>query len=481
MPIILLLATVAHAAEVVWLEVPADPSAIERVAVAAGATRNPLRDIDLRAAATDAGPADDAAYKALAETLHSLRQYETQLDGELLIIDELSGPLAKVSLVRNGDDRGALFAALAYQGFAVDRFFADQLAKDSRAVPYRVVYEGLAVEGPWADAVAIEPDREVTPYEIAEAPQRVDYGEIMKIVKRQLPGRLVPGELPAGATLRADGRDVVVGPSGTINVGPGRHLVDAELSGHVIARWDVRVGAGEKVDLPAPISDAVFTAFLEGLATASAPPDALKPAIAALGGEVWIADPRGTLRAWKVTADKVEAVVIAKPTATRDPDGDAGGLSVAVAVGGGWLSTGDFYDQDPAGVPYTASAVNAPSVQIGGSADYDLGLLRVGAGVDAAMTLGKYHVALYGTGSTRFRTAPYAAVGVKYGQVTLGYAFPHHPMVGLRATVPLTEMLELRGTAWYGLGVARTRADGTDWQGDAMFAATAGIAGRFAL
>ncbi len=480
MPVILALIASAHAAEVVWLS-PPDAAQAERVAAAAAATGRPLAPIDLRAAATDATAADTKAYASLIGTLKEVRKYETQLDGELLIIDELAGPIGNVTLVRDEADRTSLFSALAYQGFAVDRYFAGQLGKDPRGQPYRAEYEGLFVAQPWVDAVALDPEREVTPYDIAEAPQRVAYANVMALAKRQLPARLVPMDLPVGATLFADGRPLVVGASGSANLVPGRHLIHAMLDGRVIARWDVRLAPGQKADAVIPLSDAVFTAFIDGLPAATPPPKALSAAIHALGDEVWVADPRDGLRVWKVRADGVSTVELPKVKATTGGS-EEGGLSVAAGVMGGWLSTGDFLLQNPDPVLATKATVNAPAVTFGGAVDFDAGPARFGAGVDVAMTLGANHFALYGEdGSTRLRTYPYVAGGVKLAQATLGYAFPHHPTAGLRLTLPIGDVVEARVLGWYGLGVSRDREGGVPFEGTALYAISAGVGGRFDL
>lgn len=478
MPVILALIAGAHATEVVWLAPPTAEQA-QRVATAAGAARGPLAPIDLRAAASDWTDADAKAREALLATLKDVRKYETQLDGELLIIDELAGPIGKIGLLRDEADRTALFSALAYQGFAVDRFFADQLGKDPRGLPYRSEYEGLFVARPWVDAVALDPEREVTPYDIAEAPQRVAYANVMTLAKRQLPARLVPADLPAGAELYADGRPLVVGASGTANVVPGRHLIHVTLDGHVIARWDVRLEPGQKADAVVQLSDAVFSAFIDGLPAATPPPAALAPALHALGDTVWVADPRDELRVWKVDRDAVSVVELPKVKAPAG-DPDEGGLSLAGGVGGGWVSTGDFLLQNPDPALATKATVNAVAVTFGGGADLDVGSARFGAGVDVAMTLGENHFARYGDATTRLRTYPYLAGGHKLAQATLGYAFPHHPTAGLRVTAPIGP-LELRVLAWYGLGLKRERDGGEPFAGTALYSISAGVGTRFKL
>src|SRR5687768_9101418 len=84
------LAAPAEAAEVVWLgETPPDPAVWRGIAVQAGARGPALSIDDLRSAATMVGPDDDIAYANLDKALKAVRAYETRLDGELLIMDEL--------------------------------------------------------------------------------------------------------------------------------------------------------------------------------------------------------------------------------------------------------------------------------------------------------------------------------------------------------------------------------------------------------
>lgn len=470
----------ADAAEVVWLgDAPPDPGLWRQIALQAGARGPALSTDDLRSASTMLSPDDDLAYANLDKALKSVRAYETRLDGELLIMDELAVPIGKISIVRNETDRAALFSALAYQGFAVDRFFEDDLAKDTRAAPYRTEVDGLQVVQPWVDAVAIDPAREVTPYDISEAPQRIDYVKVQAAVRKALPARLAPTDLPKGARLVVDGTPMTPGPTGSVNVLAGRHLAHVDWNGHIIARYDVRVKSGQKVDLPAPVAISGFDPWIATVKAGKpgAVPPGLTDSIARLGGEIWVAAPdaKGGTKAWKVTSSGVEPVSLD----VSSPKAKKNGISLAAGLGGGWMSTGEFYTQDPANVPHSTASVNAATSTLSLNGSYDLGMLRVGAGLDVAAMFGAYHVAKYGDAETRLRPYPYASIGIKPLQATLGYAFPGHPTIGLLGSLPLTGGLELRGTFWYGLGVDRQRADGSTWEGLPLYAVSAGAAWRF--
>jgi hypothetical protein len=468
----------ADAAEVVWLgNSPPDPALWRQLAVQAGARGDALTIDDLRSAQTMLSPDDDLSYANLDKALKAVRAYETRLDGELLIIDELSVPIGKISIIRNDADKAALFSALAYQGFAVDRYFEDDLAKDDRAKAYRTEVDGLAVVQPWVDAVALDANREVTPYDISEAPQRIDYGKVQVLTKKALPARLVPTGLPQGARLIVDGQPATPGPTGAVNVIPGRHLAHVDWNGHIIARYDVRVKSGEKADLAAPVPIEGFDAWIATL-KAGKPgpvPTGLASSIARLGGEIWVAAPdaKGP-KVYKVTAAGVEPVVMAAPPSTSKH-----GVSFAAGIAGGWLSSGEFYTQDPVNVPRSTASVNAATSSLSVNGSYDMGMFRFGGGLDLAATFGKDHVAKYADAQTRFRPYPYASVGIKPLQATAGFVFPGNPTIGLLANIPLVAGLEIRATAWYGFGLDRTRADGTTWDGLPLYAASGGVAWRF--
>ena len=91
---VLVLPSAALAADVVWLTEPASDQH-QRVAAQAGSSAGPLSAADLRGAATRETDDDGAAIDALRAAVDSVRAYETKLDGELLIMQELDGPIAR--------------------------------------------------------------------------------------------------------------------------------------------------------------------------------------------------------------------------------------------------------------------------------------------------------------------------------------------------------------------------------------------------
>ncbi len=475
-----------RAAEVVW-PAPADAALALQVDAIAGATRGPLQPVDLRGAAAAWSAADDAAIDTLEATLRDVRAYETQLDGELIIMADLGPAISAITLLRDGEDRSRLYSALAYQGFAVDRYFSDDLGTDDRAAPFRVNLNEQPVELPWVDAIALEPTREITPYEIAEAPQRVAFTEVQQSVEAALPARVVPVGIPADAQLVIDGREVTVDRTGTVTLPPGRHLAHILWKDHIVARYDLRLAPAERRELSLAVDDAAWSAWLAAFQAGDAPPDALPAgvaeAITALGGEVWLARAADSrkVEVWKVTPSGATSDTVKLDVATPTNKDSAALMGSAwVDVGWGWVTSGDFYAQDPANVERTVGSVNGTGPGFGLGADLDwMGILRLGLAVSVLAPTGADHVAFTGDGSMRLRPYPHVRLGLTYVQLTAGYVFPYHLGLGGVATVPLTSGLELHAGGLWGPAPELTRDDGSTWSGHALGAAWGGLGWRF--
>jgi hypothetical protein len=467
----------ALAAEVVWLDAVGADAGV--VAAKAGATGKPLSLPDLRYAATQTGPADDERYAALDQTLEEVRKFETQLDGEKLIMADLTRPIEAIGIVRNEKDKARLFSALAYQGFAVERFFADQLGEDEEAAPYRVEVNGQWLIKPWVRAAAIAPARDVTPYDIAEAPQRIKYSQNRTAFADALPAAIEPVGVPANAQLFVDGEPTPLSASGTVRLPPGLHWVHVTLDGRVIDRWQVDLEPGSRQMLEPSVPDSAWSEWATDLASGkvATPPAALAPALEALGGEVWIASGAGrNLDVWRVTATAAEQVEIS--VSTPDDPSDPSATSVVVSAGGGWLGSQDLYYQDPS-QDASFATVNSAAITVGVSGAYDIGVLRAVAGADVDMTMGEVHEVRFGAdGSTPFRLHPYVGAGVQYAQLTVGYMLPHHLAFGARVTVPLVSALELHVTARLGVATGSPPADAT-WQGKPVATGFGAVAWRF--
>ncbi len=476
----------AGAAEVVWLDAMPAPEDAARVAAYAGATRAPYTAEDLRYAATDFGASDVAAWESLSTALRDVRAFETRLDGELVILRDLARPIEAITLLPDEAARERLFAALAYQGFAVDRYFGERLATDPRGEPARIVLpDGRAVPLPWLDAMAIDPERSPSPYEIAEAPQRAHYSAFKAPVASLLPGLLsLDGALPEGASLVIDGRPVVLDASGQVRLPPGRHFAHLARSGHILARHAFRLEPAGSATLALALGDEAWTAWVADLRDDGrvGVPDALAPAVQALGGEVVVAwTERSGVKVARLTRSGTEPERL--PSA-RTESGSDGRLLVQVGlgIGAGWFKSGDFYLQDPANVPRTVDAVNAAALQ--GVVDVSLqkGLFRASVIGDFGVPLGAYHVALTGDTAMRLRPDVSLGLGVKWAQVTAGFLFPYHPSVGARITVPVWKGLEVLGSGKVGIPIELARATGGEaWRGEPVITLWAGIGWRFGV
>lgn len=440
----------AWSTEVVWLSPPSDFDR-DRVAQQADAKGEPLAPIDLRAAATRWSSADQDAYDTLDATLTDVRNYETTLDGELVIMRDLMVPIDSISVIRNEADRNKLFGALAYQGFAVNRFFSTRLAEDEQAADYRVELDGVVIEKPWVDAVALDPKREITPYDIAEAPQRVAYAKVAEVVTGALPASITPVNLPPGAVLKVDGRGMRVGPAGNFKLTPGRHLAHVELEGRVLARWTFRVAPGEAREIGPELTQEQWTAFIDNIGWDSKVPEPLLPSIEAMGGEVWVARPTDKdPEVFAITSEGVSEVKLEK-IQTEAP-GSQSPFTVVVGAQGGWFYGGDFLLQNPIEENQDDRAVvNAPAMAVLAAADLNISGFHVSAGVQAWATLGEDHFALTGTRQMRIRPYPHLGLGIRYVQATAGFLFPYHTAFGGRAMIPIVDPLEIHLSGLYGL------------------------------
>lgn len=463
---------VATATEVVWLEEPEQAEQII-VATAAGATGPPLTPLELRAAATRWSEVDEENLRALSIALSAARAYESTLDGELLILRDLQPLTAKVTALRDDADRNVLYMALLYQGFAVNRYFGSKLGSDANAEPFRKLVTRF-VEAPWYHAAALEPTRSATNYEIGESPQRTVYEKVRQKLVSLAPATLTPAGLPGTARLIVDGRPTDINPQGQVKVRPGRHILHAEIDGHIVERWDIDATSGTDVPLLPLVDDLLWTRFLADPAGEPLAEPIIE-LVAAMGGEVWLATPNGPI--WSITSTAVTLI---------DPSSFRAGRSTSLAPWlhrlsagplAGWLTSADFYAQAPRTVPRTVSSVNA--LAIGGWAEisFAVGPLNAGSGLDFLVPTGENHVAFSGKQRLRPRPIPYAAFGFGPVDVSAGWLFPYHPAVGLHLTQSLLPSghLVVRGAGWRGFPLAPHRANGSIWQGAPIYTLTGGL------
>jgi hypothetical protein len=455
------LVAAAYATDVVWIGTPSQEDAA-RVQAAAGTSGPPLTPQQFVDAATAAGPADDEAYLALEKTIERVRTLEDRLDGELIIMHDLEAAVSAIPIVRNDRDRDRVYAALTYEGFAVNRYFADDLATEEAAAPYRHVFGKAVLVAAWVDAAAMAPEREVSAYEIAQAPHRAAFREVQTQLSGLARASLDVHETPEGAVVYVDGQKALVGSDHTVRVLPGRHWIHAVRRDTVAARWRVDVEPGADEVLKWPETDAAWNALAAGLGTLTATPPGLGDALDRHGGEVWVArvQPK-SLEVWRVNETRIEPVALSHESKTAaGPANDV----VTLSAGGGWFYSPDFYLQDPVGTQRTVATVNAASIGLGALWRHKLGVARVGAGADLLATLGDVHVAQYaGDQTTSLRPHPYVLVGYKELGLTGGFLFPHHVAVGARAAWRFPGPVSLTAHGVYGIGLSQVRDDNSDF------------------
>ncbi|TVQ92704.1 MAG: hypothetical protein EA397_05985 [Deltaproteobacteria bacterium] len=470
-----LLPSLAWASEVVWVD-PPKPGEVSEVASMARASGEPRSVLDLRSARAGFSERDRAAWRRLDRTLEELRAFETQLDGELIIARDLAAPIAAISLVRSSGERAQLRRALAYQGFAVHRLSGGDLS-DPDAAPYAVELGDGAFLKPWADAAALDPDYTISAYDIAEAPERVAYAAHAQALKRVLPATLRVEDLPDGASLSLNGEPAKFSDSGLIRVLPGRHFLHLTVEGRIVERWVVEPEAGASLTVRAEHSEQVWTKTLRGLSEGPTP-ELLREAVQAMGGEVWVAHREGgQLKVFKLGPDGVSEATLDPKGAEVDRGARAEGLFLRGAVGVGWMWSGDFLASHP-GAPATYGTVNAVMPELSAEISYRQGWLAFDAGASLWTPLGRHHTARTGTMELRPRPMPFVAVGLPWVQAFGGYLFPHHPMAGLRAELPLGELpLALRAEARIGPALSWT----PDFRSHAVRSAGISIVGRTRL
>lgn len=429
----------AHAAEGTLLRLGLEPDPT---------LRPELRDTPVAQIVANPGwsEADQAAIDALRAELAAARPLADEFDGELRIMSGLEGVISDVHVLRDDADRELLYSALVFQGFAVQRYFQDQLATDPAAAPYRAEMGGATTARAWIDAVALEPDRNPNRADIPGDAEMRAFDEARAKVRLAPTATVTALGLPPGAGLVVDGRPA----SGSKTfVSPGLHRVTIEREGQILVRAEGRLAPGGElsVQVPVMVDDLMALAGpLSGAPEAYALPTEVAELLAGLPQPVVLAVPhdREPLQ-YELRGASVVRV--------GELDADAPWLCFSLDIGGGWLYDGDYLLLNQPGAPADDySVVNAGMPVLGARVWMERGLFGAAAGGDLLMPLGAFHTLPSGEDSVRARPYPYVSAGLPWVQLSLGYLFPWHLGPGLRVRVPLGEHYELAGAAIYGLG-----------------------------
>ncbi|MCO4745720.1 MAG: hypothetical protein KC912_13085 [Proteobacteria bacterium] len=461
MPLIalLLLALFAPSAwaggSVVWLSDPPDP------ALAPDLTRVPRRVV---APATGLNPEDIAAIDTLREELAAVRPLVHEFDGELEIMSRLQAAIEDVEFLRDASDRDLLYRALAFQGFAVRRYFQDQIGTEAAAAPYRIVVGGLVEVRPWVDAVALDPERKPQTDDISEEPELRAFDEARARLKVAPQATVVLAELPNQAALLIDGRVAAAGLR--VRVTPGKHYLAIKDADGVRAHSDVRMApSGEfRMELPPSERDLVLLAVMlrEKPATLTLE-DRIAAAFARLPPTPHVAVRTGDgsvlYRIDENLAIRAGDTAPAPTTRRTGPTLQVGdGLSFGAHAGIGWLYDAQYVLENP-DAPRTSGSVNAVSPVLGFDGLASFGPAVFGAGLDVTIPTGTWHTLPVGVGSWRVRPHLYAVGGIPQVQLTLGALLPWHAAVGVRGQLPISPGVELRGAYVQGFGLALSQGE----------------------
>lgn len=412
---------------------------------------------------------DDFLLTALGGELAAVRPLAMAFDGELEIMGRLQAALDPVTALSTEDDLDMVYRALVFQGFAVHRYFQDQLSEDPAAAPYRTLVLDQAAVAPWAAAIALAPDRSPDLEDLPEEPQRLAFDALRAQLRLAPVAKVSVVGLAPEALVRVDG---VAHPAGDseLRLVPGPHWLSVWVDGVQVLRTRIAAEPGETVTVAGPWGKrelaALRSELLAGGDAVALPPaflarlEPLEPPVV-----LTVPDGPGGPRAWKVVGGA------AIPHAVEADSGDgpswlqpSKGVGARVSLGGGWLFDGDYYLLHAAeGAPATRATVNSVPFTAGVSANAWSGLLAVGAGVDLLLPFGEHQTLPSGEKDVRARLYPHVSAGAIFFQVTAGWLFPWQLGLGAVAHVPLGERLSVSLHGLYGKGWTLDRSPDPDF------------------
>src|SRR5690606_16054944 len=131
------------------------------------------------------------------------------------------------------------------------------------------------------------------------------------------------------------------------------------------------------------------------------------------------------------------------------------------------------------GAPHAHGTVNAAAPVVGVAGLVPVGpVVVVGGGFELLMPAGRWHHLPVGRGEHRLRAHAHLAAGTRALQLTLGAVSPWHAAFGARASLPLTEDLELLAAGFTAPGIARPTRQG-GWRPSGAHALQLGLSTRW--
>lgn len=465
-------------ADRVYSPAPLEGEAAMRVAATVpGARAMPFAELS----GTDTLARDREAITTLRRELEACRPLLAAFDGELEIMARLDKAISDVGALTSDDDRRLVWDALVLQGYAVQKYFQAGLGADPAAAPYRIGSGAEARVSAWVDATGLGDVPVVDPTRIPEAELRIAF-DAVQAWRRAMPSMtVVVGELARGAEVWIDGKRVEGGPGTRLIVPPGRHWLHVQAGDAVLWREARRFEAGSTVTVSAPFGpqerDALL-ARLVGDPPGSPLPEAAARHLAAFGEPTYVALPDGKdTRLVRVDRGAMEPVRLVNPE--RAAEADRSPWAARVAVGAGWLSTGDFFLLNVEdGAPSARATVNSVTPAFGVGGGWRGRWLAVGAGVDAQLTPGEWHRLPSGDGQVRAFVYPHLSAGLPWVQVSGGFQSPWYPAGGVHATIPVWGSLEVVGRAVYGFPTVLERGEDPAFTPTPALSAWGGVAWR---
>ncbi len=454
----LLLLTAAYGGTAVWLSGTPDASHTpghSAVTVAEVAGPDPFDETDL------------AAARALVNEVAACRPLLDQFDGELAILQRIDRALDPIAVMRP-TDVDPMWEALLLQGLAVHRYFPDLSVGDAQGAGASRAIANRAENRPWADAIALAPDRLPTAGDLSDEAARLAYQEQRARALLVADSVLTVPHLPDAAILRVDGRSQLPG-SNRVALVPGHHRISIEHGDVVHQRLQVDAVSGEPMTVMYFADAAAFQSVSEALVDAQVAVP-LSPAVVAraesLDGPVHLVVPqkRGAM---VFQVDGTTAIPVEKPTSISKTG--APGPRLRVGLGGGWVYDGDYLLQNHGdGAPADTLTVNAgaPVVHLAGQLPLGDTPLHAGAGIDLMVPMGDFHTLPTGEREVRVRAYPHVALGAGPAALTVGWWTPWHLGVGAQATVPMSPSWSVIGGFTQGIGIARAREIGADFEPD---------------
>jgi len=394
--------------------------------------------------------ADDRAIQRLDSELEAVAPLIHELDGELVIMRRLDAAIRAVTVLRGEADRDLLYAALAWQGFAVHRYFQQDLAADPMAADWRVTV-GEARVRPWVEAAALAPSIVPGESHLSEAPEREAFQALHEAIVAQ-PEATIRATLEPGMSLTVDGLPARDGAA----VVPGVHRVAVLLGDRIVHRQIVELAPGASVTVAPGIDpealESLTTKMSEGEGLILLDPT-VQSTLSSLKAPVHLAVGAPS----EVMVYRLQGAAAERLAEASAPAPDGSPWSIHGGLGAGLVSDRDWYLENAAdGAEDVFATTNAVTPALALRIERE-GAVTAGAGVDVVVPLGQYHKLPAGEGDVRGRFYPHLSAGTSWLQATAGYLYPSQIGLGLRPQIPLGGGFELSAQGLYGIGLTRYR------------------------